>query len=118
MDLIQLKIEKDSSTVKYIKIIRGFDSSLSMNDIKSRIEDNDFVVEFDLEDIDVLDELNDVDRKQVFRDMITGLENAGAKISIYHNGELSSLEFLDNWLNSIDEIDRQTEEDINRETND
>lgn len=116
MDLVQLKIEKDSSAVKYIKIIREFDSSLSMGDIKRKIEDNDFAVVFDLEDIDVSEELNGVDRKQVFRDMITALEKAGAKISIYHNGELSSIELLDNWLGTLDEIDRQTEEEIERET--
>lgn len=115
MDIIQLKIKKDGSIIKYIKLIREFDSSLSMGDIKRSIEENDYAVEFDLENIDILDELNDVDRKQVFRDMITGLENAGASISIYHNGELSSIELLDNWLGTLDEIDRQTEESIERE---
>lgn len=118
MDLIQLKIEKDSSVIKYIKIIREFDSSLSMGDIKRKIEENDYAVEFDFENIDVLDELNDVDRKQVFREMIAKLESAGAEVSIYHNGELSSLELLDNWLGTLDEIDCQTEEDIERETRD
>lgn len=109
MDLIQLKIEKDNSVVKYIKIIREFDNSLSMSDIKRKIENGDFAVEFDLEYFDVLEDLNDIDRKQIFRDMIDSLCSAGAQISIYHNGELSSLEFLDNWLESLDEIDRQTE---------
>lgn len=33
MDMIQLKIEKDNSIAKYIKIIRAFDSSLSIGDI-------------------------------------------------------------------------------------
>lgn len=116
MDLIQLKIKKDSSIIKYIKIIREFDSSLSMGDIKRRIEENEFAVEFDLENIDVLDELNDIDRKQIFRNMITKLESAGAEVSVYHNGELSSIELLDNWLGTLDEIERQTEEDIKRET--
>lgn len=116
MDLIQLKIKKDSSIIKYIKIIREFDSSLSMGDIKRRIDENEFAVEFDLENIDVLDELNDIDRKQIFRNMITKLESAGAEVSVYHNGELSSIELLDNWLGTLDEIERQTEEDIKRET--
>lgn len=109
MDLIQLKIEKDNSAVKYIKIIREFDSSLSMGDIKRRIDENDFAVEFDLEDIDVLDELNDIDRKQEFRDLIDTLSNAGAKVTIYHNGDEESLEFLDNWLDTLDEIDSETD---------
>lgn len=116
MDLIQIKIKKDSSIIKYIKIIREFDSSLSMGDIKRRIDENEFAVEFDLENIDVLDELNDIDRKQIFRNMITKLESAGAEVSVYHNGELSSIELLDNWLGTLDEIERQTEEDIKRET--
>lgn len=34
MDLIQLKIKKDNSLIKYIKIIRKFDNSLSVNVIK------------------------------------------------------------------------------------
>lgn len=115
MDLIQLKIKKDSSIVRYVKIIREFDNSLSMSDIKHRIEEDDFAVEFDLENIDVLDDLNDISAKQVFRDMIDKLGNAGAELSVYHNGELSSIELLDNWLGTLDEIDHQTEEDIRRE---
>ncbi len=49
MDFIQLKIEKDSSITKYIKIIRKFDNSLSIKMIKQRIDENDFVMGFDLE---------------------------------------------------------------------
>lgn len=49
MDFIQLKIEKDSSITKYIKIIRKFDNSLSIKMIKQRIDENDFVTGFDLE---------------------------------------------------------------------
>lgn len=115
MDLVQLKIEKDNSVIKYIKLIREFDSSLSMGDIKRKIEEEDFAVQFDLEDYDVLDDLNDVDRKQEFRDMIDKLREAGAKVSVYHNGDEESLELLDNWLGTLDEIDRQTETDIKRE---
>lgn len=49
MDFIQLKIEKDSSITKYIKIIRKFDNSLFIKMIKQRIDENDFVTGFDLE---------------------------------------------------------------------
>lgn len=109
MDLIQLKIKKDNSAVKYIKIIREFNSSLSMGDIKRKIDENDFAVEFDLESFDMLDELIGIDRKREFRGMIESLKNAGAKITIYHNGDEESLEFLDNWLDTLDEIDRETD---------
>lgn len=38
MGLIQLKIEKDNSIIKYIRIIRKFDSTISMGAIKQKIE--------------------------------------------------------------------------------
>lgn len=115
MDMVQLKIEKDSSIAKYIKIIRAFDSSLSMGDIKKRIEENDFAVGFDLEYYDVLEDLGDIDRKKLFRDMIDELYKAGAQVSVYQNEELITIDELDNWLESMDGISRQVEADIDRE---
>lgn len=115
MDLIQLKIKMDASVIKYVKIIREFDGSMSMGDIKRKIENGDFAVEFDLEEYDVLDDLNGIDRKQGFRRMLDSLLNAGSRLEIYHDGEPSSLEFLDNWLESLEITRRQVEEDMNRE---
>ena len=115
MDLVQLKIKKDDSTAKYIKIIREFDTSLSMSSIKQKIEENDFVVGFDLEYYDVVEDLDDIDRKKIFREMIEKLQKAGAQISIYRDGELSSIEFLDNWLETLDEIRRQVDYDMEME---
>lgn len=116
MDLIQLKIHKDNSIIKYIKIIREFDNSLPMSDIRRKIEENDFVVGFDLEYYDVLEELSGTDRRAAFRNMINSLCESGAEVSIYRSGELSSLDLLDNWLGSLAEIERQTETDTARET--
>lgn len=56
--LIQLKIEKDSSIVKYIKIIRKFDCSLSVGVIEKQIEEGAFVVGLDLEYYDVVEDIN------------------------------------------------------------
>lgn len=66
MDIIQLKIEKDSSVASYIKIIRKFDDSLSIGTIKQRIDQGDFVVGFDLEYYDALEDINEIDRKSFF----------------------------------------------------
>lgn len=115
MDIIQLKIKNEGSIAKYIKIIREFDASLSMSDIKRKIETGDFAVEFDLEYYDTLEDLNGVDRKKIFRGLIRKLTEVGAEVSVYHNGEFSSVELLDNWLGSLDEISRQIETDIERE---
>ena len=120
MDFIQLKIEKDSSITKYIKIIRKFDNSLSIGTIKQRIDENDFVTGFDLECYDVSEDINgnEIDRKKIFRDMLEELCRAGARISIYQDGEMISMEILDNWLKTLDEISQEVERDIYRELGD
>lgn len=116
MDIIQLKIEKDNSVASYIKIIRKFDASLSVGTIKQRIDHGDFVVGFDLEYYDALEDINEIDRKKLFRQMIADLCHAGAKISIYQDDEEIPMDVLDNWLESLDIISRQVENDIDRET--
>lgn len=116
MNLVQLKIQNDGSLAKYIKIIRKFDGSLSLSEIKDRIESGDFAVGFDLDYYDVAEELQGVDRKKSFRDMIRELEMAGTQVSVYHNGELSSVERLDDWLRNFDEIVQEVGNDIDSES--
>ena len=120
MGFIQLKIGKDSSITKYIKIIRKFDNSLSIGTIKQRIDENDFVMGFDLECYNVSEDINgnEIDRKKIFRDMLEELCQAGARISIYQDGEMISMEILDNWLKTLDEISQEVERDIYRELGD
>lgn len=115
MKLIQLKIEKDSSIVKYIKIIRKFDSSLSVGVIKKQIEEGAFVVGVDLEYYDVVEDINGIDRKIIFRDMMEELRQAGARISIYQEGELITIEAFENKLESLVITRQQVECDIDRE---
>ena len=117
MDLIQIKIEKDRSIAKYIRIIRKFDHSLPIGTIKQRIDENDFVMGFDLECYDVSEDIdgNEIDRKKIFRDMLKELCRAGARISIYEDGKMISMKILDNQLAFLEEIREQTERDIERE---
>ena len=120
MDFIQLKIEKDSSVTKYIKIIRKFDNSLSIGTIKQRIDENDFVMGYDLECYDISEDIdgNEIDGKKIFRDMLEELRRAGARISLYQDGEMISMEILDNRLKTLDEISQEVERDIYRELGD
>ena len=111
MYLMQIKIAKDEQIVSYIKFIREYDKSMSMSHIKQKIESNDFVVTYD----DVVEEINGIDKTRAFRELIGKLQRAGAEITIYYNGRIISLEFLDNWLNSMDEIKKEVENDIDRE---
>lgn len=66
-------------------------------------------------DYDVLGDMNGIDRKKSFRDMLEELCQAGARISIYQEGKMISMEILDNWLSFLEEISKQVERDIERE---
>ena len=116
MNLVQLKIQKDGSLASYIKILRKFDSSLTIGGIRQNIENHDFVIAFDLDHYDVVEELQGIDRKALFMDMIKNLCAAGARVSVYQNGVLSSMERLDNRLRTMKEIAQEVEKDIDRET--
>ncbi|WP_085833959.1 hypothetical protein [Clostridium merdae] len=115
MDLIQCKILPDSQTVSYISLIRKFDRTLSIKDLKKKIENGAFALEFDLEYYDVVEDLNEIDRKMVFRELLEQLLHTGAKVELYHNGEKITLTLLDNWLKTIELISAQSEEHINKE---
>lgn len=115
MDLIQCKILPDSQTVSYISLIRKFDRSLSIKELKEKIDTGAFPVEFDLDYYDVVEDLNQIDRKMVFRELLEQLLQMGAKLELYRNGEKTTLTRLDNWLKTIELISAQTEEHINNE---
>ena len=86
-----------------------------MNQIKQKIESNDFVVTYETNDYDVVDEINGIDKNREFRELISELQRAGAETTIYYNGRIISLEFLDNWLKTMDEIKKEVETDMDRE---
>lgn len=94
---------------------RKIDHSLPVGVIKQRIDENNFVMGFDLEYYDVLEDMNGIDRKKIFQDMLEELCQAGARISIYQDGKMISMEILDNWLSFLEEISKQVERDIERE---
>lgn len=109
MDLIQIIIKKDNNYIKYIKLLRDFDGSLSMDTIKKQMDNNGYVVEFDLESYDLLDEINEIEKKDVFRQLIEKLVHLGATITIFENDVPISIEILDNLLESMNETKRQIE---------
>ena len=116
MKLIQLKLEKETKIVKYITLIRKFDPALSVGQIKSDIENNTYAVSFDLNYFDVVEELQGMDRKKAFRGLIAQLIAEGAQLSLYADGELCTLEYLDNRLETIEKIKEETERDMDLES--
>jgi mannosyltransferase OCH1-like enzyme len=115
MGLVQLKLEKDIKVAKYISLIRKFDPTISIGQIKSNIENKTYAMSFDLEYYDVLEDLQGIDRKLVFRYLISQLMVEGAQLSIYIDGELWTLKHLDNWLNTMQEIREETERNMDLE---
>jgi hypothetical protein len=118
MSVVQLKVEKNAKLAKYISLIRKFDPTLSVGQIKNNIENSVCAVSFDLDYFDVLEAIQGIDRKSVFRDLIEQLIAEGAQLHIYVKDELWTLEHLDNWLHTMQEISKQTERDSELESED
>lgn len=83
LDLVQVKIEKDGNTISYVKIIHEFD-----------LEGNDWMYD---------EEMTEFEWHMRYYNFLKKLENAGAKLQILLNGEIESMQLLNNWIHSIKE---------------
>lgn len=108
MPKIKMRIEKDDNQIKYISILRKL-TDKSISEIKEAINKNDFILSYNLLDIDELKEMKNI---------ISLLEKAGAKMHIYEDSREVSVEFLDNLIESyldtekyLEEVDEQINED-------
>lgn len=108
MPKMKMRIEKDDNQIKYISILRKH-TNKSISEIKEAINKNDFILSYNLLDIDELKEMKKI---------ISLLEKAGAKMHIYEDGREVSVEFLDNLIESyldtekyLEEVDEQINED-------
>lgn len=91
MHLIKVKIEKDDNTIKYIKMIREYDSSVSIGDLKKRIDTNDTVITFDLHNRDWIhiENMTEYKMHQAFYNFIQNLIKNGAKVEMTYEYEVS-----------------------------
>lgn len=89
--LVKVKIEKDDNTIKYIKMIREYDSSVSIGELKKRIDANDTVIVFDLHNRDWIDmeEMTEYKMQRAFYDFIQKLIQNGAKVEMTYEYEVS-----------------------------
>ena len=92
MHLIKVKIEKDDNTIKYIKMIREYDSSVSIGDLKKRIDTNDTVITFDLHNRDWIHMENMTEYKmhQAFYNFIQNLMKNGSKVEMTYEYEVEN----------------------------
>ena len=115
MSIYKLKIKDTDNIIKIIPIIRRFDSSLSIADIKKRIAEDDYLVEYDLFHWDITEEMEGVDRISKLKDLIQAIEGTGASVSIYEEDELIDRTYFENRMISLEEISQEVEEDMDRE---
>ena len=118
MSVYALKIKVEGNGSKAISILRRFDPSLSIGEIRKRMQSDDFVVKYDLLHWDVTEEMAGIDRISKFESRIQSLEECGAQIEIYNGSELISREFFKNSMQMLREIADEVGEDMDREAAD
>ena len=113
----KLKVSGGDSFAKVVKILRTFDPSLSISEIKRRMEEGEYVVEYDLWHWDISEDMKGVNRKQVLKKLIRSLRQCNAEVTVYdeYDEELTD-EFFENSLARLKEIEQEVERDIYRET--
>ena len=118
MEIVGIKIVKDDNFVKYIKP-KDINVMLGIGEIKNRIINNKYVIEFDLMG-DVHEQIRlGTDQYTINLNFVNNLKHLGslgAKIEIYLNDELITMEKLINKIEFLREIAQEVEEDIDRES--
>ena len=118
MSIFAIKIRIEGNGSKVIPILRRFDPSLSIGEIRKRMQSDDFVVKYDLLHWDITEEMAGIDRISKFESLIQSLEEYGAQIEIYNGDELISKEFFENSMQMLREIADEVDEDMDREAAD
>ena len=118
MEIVGIKLIKDDNFVKYIKPIKDINAMLSIGEIKNRILNNEYVIEFDLmgyvhEQIRLGTDQYTINLN--FVNNLKDLELLGAKIEVFLNDELITMEKLVDKIKFLKEIEQEVEEDIDRE---
>lgn len=118
MEIVGIKLIKDDNFVKYIKPVKDINAMLSIGEIKNRILNNEYVIEFDLMG-DVHEQMRlGTDQYTInlnFVNNLKDLELLGAKIEVFLNDKLITMEKLVDKIEFLKEIEQEVEEDIDRE---
>lgn len=102
MDIVKIRIKPEGKITKYVVLIHIFAPNIPLAEIKRRITENDYAVVYDLDssfhETDVLDTVSEYTIEMRFYHLLTDLQNAGAILSIDHNDNGITMEFLYNWI--------------------
>lgn len=115
VSVYKIKIKTVDKISKVIPILRRFDNSLSIADIRRRITENEYVVEYDLLHYEITEDMAGIDRISTFKTLIQDLEDAGASVSIYDEDKLIDRTIFENSMSRLKEIKCEVEEDMDRE---
>ena len=115
MNIYKLKIENKENSSRVISILRKFNPAIPIREIRRRIKENEYVVEYDLNHWDITEEMAGTDRISRFTSLINSLEESGASIRIYDEDELIDEEIFKNRMEMLREIEQEVNEDMDRE---
>lgn len=99
MAKMKLKIEKDTNEIKYISILRKY-TNMSISKIMRILNNNDFILSFNLLDIDELLEMKKI---------VNLLLSSGAKVHIFEENREVSFEFLEDLIDSYLDTEKYLE---------
>lgn len=118
MVVVGIKIVRDNNFIKYIKYIKDINDMLSIGEIKNKILNNEYVIQFDLMG-DVNEQIRlGIDQYTInlnFFNKLKNLESFGVKIEVYLNDKLVTMEKLMSKIEFLGEIEQEVEEDMERE---
>ena len=118
MVVVGIKIVRDTNFIKYIKYIKVINDMLSIGEIKNKILNNEYVIQFDLMG-DVNEQIHlGIDQYTInlnFFNKLKNLESFGVKIEVYLNDKLVTMEKLMSKIEFLREIEQEVEEDMERE---
>ncbi|EIT87201.1 hypothetical protein A374_01469 [Fictibacillus macauensis ZFHKF-1] len=100
MAKMNVRIEKEDNEVKYISILRR-KTNKSISEVKELINNNDFILSYNLLDINELLEMKKI---------VSLLLKAGAKVHVYEDNREINIEFLDNLIESYLDTESYLEE--------
>lgn len=91
MDIIKATVEKDDNILKYIKLIRKFDPSLSIGFIKDRIENGEPVIIFDMDANDwiYMEDMTQEKWQLSLYEFLDTLQKSGAVLHIISESDIT-----------------------------
>lgn len=122
-NIVAVTVRPQGSAAPCVKRIRAFCPDLPMGELSASIKAGRPAFSFDLEHFDVVESLNGIDRRKIFRALLEDLEAQGAKLEMTLTQVLTSgttvepftLKDLDSYMDFSEEIRRQVELDMDRE---